>query len=163
MDRFGTRARVRVALLAGIALVAASCGPNQKVQTAQFKDPYPIPEGANHLDVTGEHGGRLVFVTIGDPKTFNPVLANEVSSTDITSGPLFIGLTQFANGPQKVTPGVASSWDVSEDGLTYTFHLRPGLKWSDGETLDADDVIFTSQVGLDPKIHSGDFDILQTD
>jgi peptide/nickel transport system substrate-binding protein len=103
-----------------------------------------------------------VFVTIGDPKTFNPVLANEVSSTDITSGPLFVGLTTFANGPQKVEPGIASSWDVSEDGLEYTFHLRQGLRWSDGEPLDADDVIFTSQVGLDPKIHSGDFDILQT-
>ena len=164
-DRFGTSARVRVALLAGligITLGVTACG-KKEVHNARFSDPYPIPEGAMHRDVTGEHGGRLVFVTIGDPKTFNPVLANEVSSTDITSGPLFVGLVQFANGPQKVEPGVASSWDVSEDGLQYVFHLRPGLKWSDGEPLDADDVIFTSQVGLDPKIHSGDFDILQTD
>jgi len=75
---------------------------------------------------------------------------------------LFVGLTTFANGPQRVDPGLASSWDVSEDGLTYVFHLRPGLKWSDGETLDADDVIFTAQVSLDPKIHSGNVDILQS-
>ena len=165
MDRFGTRARVRVALLTGligITTLTASCG-KKEVQTPKFTDAFPIPEGANHRDVAGVHGGRLVYVTIGDPKTFNPTLANEVSSTDILSGPLFVGLTQFANGPQKTEPGVASSWDVSEDGLKYTFHLRPGLKWSDGETLDADDVIFTSQVSLDPKIHSGNYDILQTD
>jgi len=163
-DRFGTSARVRVALLAGligITLGVAACGKKEP-RAARVADPYPIPEGAMHRDVTGEHGGRLVFVTIGDPKTFNPVLANEVSSTDITSGPLFVGLLQFANGPQTVEPGIASSWDMSADGLEYVFHLRPGLKWSDGETLDADDIIFTSQVALDPKIHSGVSDILQT-
>ena len=164
-DRFGTSARVRVALLAGligITLGVAACG-KKEVRNARVADPHPIPAGAGHRDVAGEHGGRLVYVTIGDPKTFNVTLANEVSSTEITSGPLFVGLTTFANGPQKVEPGIASSWDVSEDGLEYTFHLRPGLKWSDGETLDADDVIFTSKVALDEKIHSGSFDILQTD
>lgn len=163
-DRFGTSARVRVALLAGligITLGGAACG-KKEVRTARVADPNPIPAGAGHRDIEGEHGGRLVYVTIGDPKTFNVTLANEVSSTEITSGPLFVGLTTFANGPQKIEPGIASSWDVSEDGLEYVFHLRPGVRWSDGETLDADDVIFTSKVALDPKIHSGNFDILQT-
>lgn len=157
--RHGTFARSFVATAA--MLLAAGCG-KKEVRPAQYRDPNPIPEGAAHRNVDGQHGGRLVFVTIGDPKTFNPTLANEVSSTDILSGPVFVGLTTYANAPQKVEPGVASSWEVSDDGLQYVFHLRPGLKWSDGETLDADDVIFTSQVDLDPKIHSGTLDILQT-
>lgn len=162
--RLGTTSRARVALyaaLAGLQLLVASCG-RKEVRQARISDPNPIPAGAAHRDVTGEHGGRLVYVTIGDPKTFNPQMANEVSSTDILSGPVFVGLTVYANTPQKVQPGVASSWEMSEDGLEYTFHLRPGLRWSDGETLDADDVIFTSQVALDPKIHAGSFDILQS-
>jgi peptide/nickel transport system substrate-binding protein len=163
MQHAGSRARgALVVALVALPLLLAACG-QKEVHTARVADPNPIPEGAGHRDVTGEHGGRLVYVTIGDPKTFNPPLANEASSTDITSGPLFVGLTTYANDVQKVGPGAASSWDVSDDGLTYVFHLRPGVKWSDGEPLDADDVIFTSQVDLDPRIHSGNFDILQTD
>ncbi len=155
-----TALRLTVATIA-VAALAAGCG-KKEVHTAEYKDPYPIPAGANKRPVTGVHGGRLVFVTIGDPKTFNPPLANEASSTDILSGPLFVGLASYANGPQRIDPGLASSWDVAPDGMSYVFHLRPGLKWSDGEPLDADDVIFTSKVALDPKIHSGNLDILQS-
>jgi peptide/nickel transport system substrate-binding protein len=163
-ERFETFSCARVALvaaLAGLSLLAVSC-VKKEVRPAQYSDPNPIPAGAGHRDITGEHGGRLVYVTIGDPKTFNPPLANEVSSTEILDGPVFVGLTVYANSRQKTEPGIASSWEVSDDGLEYTFHIRPGLKWSDGETLDADDVIFTSQVATDPKIHSGMYDILQT-
>src|SRR4029450_9583225 len=149
-DMSHPRSHARVALvvaLAAIPLLVSARG-QKEAPPARVADPNPIPEGAGHRDVTGEHGGRLVFVTIGDPKTFNPPLANEASSTDIPSGPLFVGLTTYANARQKVEPGAASSWDVSEDGMSYIFHLRPGVKWSDGEPLDADDVIFTSQVAL---------------
>src|SRR5687767_10733470 len=96
-DRFGTSARVRVALLAGLIGITfgiTACG-KKEVRNARVADPHPIPAGAGHRDVEGEHGGRLVYVTIGDPKTFNVTLANEVSSTEITSGPLFVGLTTF--------------------------------------------------------------------
>jgi len=161
--RISARAGVSAALvLVGVAALATGC-TRKEVRPSTFSDSNPIPAGAGHRDVTGEHGGRLVYVTIGDPKTFNPVLANEVSSTEITSGSLFIGLTQYANGPQQVTPGIASSWDVSEDKLTYTFHLRPGIRWSDGEPLTADDVMFTAAVSTDPKIHAASYDILQSD
>ena len=162
-----SRSRLRGVTLAAVLLAGmvglglAGCA-TRSVHQASIQDPYPIPEGAGVRPVSGQYGGRLVFVTIGDPKTLNTAIANEVSSTDVLDGPLFVGLTTFANAPQRVEPGLASSWDVSPDGLVYTFHLRPGVRWSDGVPLTADDVLFTSQVCLDPKIHSGAMDLLQS-
>jgi peptide/nickel transport system substrate-binding protein len=162
--RLGVAAALGVGLVLAVGILAASLGgcTRKDVRPADYNDPHPIPSGASRREVEGRHGGRMIFVTIGDPKTFDPVIANEVSSTEILDGPVFIGLTRFANAPQTVEPGLASSWDRSEDALTYTFHLRPGLRWSDGEILDADDVIFTAKVHLDPKIHAAALDILQS-
>ncbi len=142
-------------------LVGSGCGRKESARPS-FVDPNPIPAGANKRAIEGKHGGRFVFVTIGDPKTFNPPLANEVSSTDIINGPMFVGLTAYNNADQRTEPGLAESWEASPDGLTYTFKLRPGLRWSDGATLDADDVIFTSKVSLDPALPGATRDIFQS-
>ena len=50
------------------------------------------------------------------------------------------GLVSF-DGSGTVIPGAAESWDISADGLTYTFHLRDGLKWSNGDALVAQDFV----------------------
>lgn len=50
---------------------------------------------------------------------------------------------QTVNGETKIVPGLADSWEVSKDGLVYTFHLHKGVKFSNGETLKADDVVYT--------------------
>jgi peptide/nickel transport system substrate-binding protein len=145
-----------------VALLAtAGCGRREAARPA-FNDPNPIPAGAQKRDVEGKHGGRFVFVTIGDPKTFNPPLANEVSSTDILNGPLFTGLMLYRNTDQATEYGLANAWEKSEDGLTYTFRLRPGLRWSDGETLDADDIVFSAKVALDPELPGATRDIFQS-
>jgi peptide/nickel transport system substrate-binding protein len=57
------------------------------------------------------------------------------------------------NGPDKVVPGLAESWDVSKDGLTYTFHLRKGLKYSDGSPLTAEDVAWNLEQFADPEVN----------
>ena len=46
------------------------------------------------------------------------------------------------------------SWDISDDGLTYTFHLRDGLKWSDGEDVKAGDYVYGIQRLMDPEMAS---------
>ena len=156
------RRLVMVALALGLAgLTAAGCGRKQAARPA-YSDPNPVPASANRRAVDGQHGGRFVFVTIGDPKTFNPPLANEVSSTDIINGPLFAGLMQYDNAAQKTMPGLAESYTADSSGLSYTFTLRPGLRWSDGETLDADDVIFSANVSLDPELPGATRDIFQS-
>ena len=50
-------------------------------------------------------------------------------------------------------PDLAESWDISSDGLTYTFHLRPQVTWHDGEPFGADDVVFTYDAMQDPNFH----------
>ncbi|MCR4391771.1 MAG: ABC transporter substrate-binding protein [Candidatus Acetothermia bacterium] len=91
---------------------------------------------------SGQYGGYLVVGSLDNPKTFNYHIAQETSSTDIC-GMFHAGLTEVNPITDKVEPGLAKSWDISGDGLAITFHLRQGLKWSDGAPFTADDVIFT--------------------
>ncbi len=88
------------------------------------------------------YGGELVRATTSDPKSFNPILAKETSTSDIL-GPVFEGLTTIDPFDLHVKPNLAENWEVSADGLIWTFRLRPGLRWADGAPLTADDVAFT--------------------
>ncbi|MEQ2008093.1 MAG: ABC transporter substrate-binding protein [Limisphaerales bacterium] len=90
----------------------------------------------------GVRGGRLVIATFGDPKTFNPITENESSSRDIVRL-LFVSLVDFDWATETVKPGIAHAWSVEPDQRTWTFKLRKGVKWSDGQPLTADDVVFT--------------------
>ena len=83
---------------------------------------------------------RVVFSVISDPKTFNAVLSQE--------SPNIFGLTYeglIAENPitGEKEPALAKSWDISEDNLKIVFTLRKNLKWSDGEPLTAEDVVFS--------------------
>ena len=91
---------------------------------------------------TGEHGGTLTFATISEPLTFNLAISNDASSSGVL-GYLFEGLTETSWLTDEVEPSLAESWEHSEDGLTWTFHLRRDVKWHDGEPFTAHDVAFT--------------------
>ena len=100
----------------------------------------------------GIQGGRLIVDEIGDPKTFNMITAAEASSIDIGRF-LFWGLLNYDFASQQVLPGLAQSWTNSTDGKTWTLTLRKNLRWSDGQPLTADDVVFTwNDVIYNPKI-----------
>jgi oligopeptide transport system substrate-binding protein len=68
---------------------------------------------------------------------------------------LFEGLTSFHPETNQPVPGLAKSWEVSEDKMVYTFHLRKDAKWSDGHTLTAHDVYYAWKRALDPKLAIG--------
>ncbi|MHA3978083.1 ABC transporter substrate-binding protein [Halovulum sp. GXIMD14794] len=91
----------------------------------------------------------LVYCSEGSPEGFDPALYTAGTTFDASSHTVYNQLVEFETGTTKVLPGLAESWEVSEDGLEYTFKLRQGVKFhsADGFTpsrdFNADDVIFT--------------------
>jgi ABC-type transport system substrate-binding protein len=88
-----------------------------------------------------------------DPRSLDPAL-----STDVPTGRavayVFDGLTRFTPDA-KVVPGLARAWDVSPDGITYTFHLHTGVKFQDGRPFSASNVVNSFQRVLDPATKGG--------
>lgn len=89
----------------------------------------------------------------GDPASLDPArLTGGVWEEDVLRD-IFEGLIAV-NARGEMIPGAAQAWTVSEDGRTWTFDLREGLRWSDGETLDADDFVFALRHQIDPATAS---------
>jgi oligopeptide transport system substrate-binding protein len=84
-----------------------------------------------------------------EPETLDPQIARSDSSGALLRD-LFEGLTRLSPDG-KVIAGAASSWDVSADGKTYTFHLRPTASWSNGDPLTAGDFVFSMRRLVDPE------------
>jgi len=91
----------------------------------------------------------LVYCSEGSPEGFDPAPYTAGTTFDASSRPVYNRLVEFEKGTTNVIPGLAETWEVSEDGLQYTFHLRPGVKFHTSEwftptrELNADDVIFS--------------------
>ena len=92
----------------------------------------------------GKPGGSLTHSTISGPKTFNLAIATENVIHRDPRVPVR-GLTESSWLTSQMEGNLAERWEASEDGLTWTFHLRRGVKWSDGAPFTADDVLFTFQ------------------
>ncbi len=99
----------------------------------------------------GTSGGRLIVADRGTPKTFNFLHAGDLVSATVASYLMSSHLVEFDHDTQKYVPGLAESWEASNEGKTVTLKLREGLKFSDGSPLTADDVIFTLKVATDEK------------
>ena len=103
------------------------------------------------VGVTGVAGGEekaIVFNLAVEPRTIDPVLNNAVDGSNVIFN-IFEGLVRigFDDAPE---PGCAEKWEISEDGKSWTFHLRPGLKWGDGTPMTADHFRYGFLRTLDP-------------
>jgi peptide/nickel transport system substrate-binding protein len=145
-------ARLAAVVTAAI-FILTGCGKKTEPTPAKPAANYPLPEPPLVAECEpGIPGGRLIVALYGDPKTFNPITANEGSS-EIIYRHLFAGLLGFDSISQQIEPGLAESWTNAADSKTWTFKLRKNLRWSDGEPLTADDVVFTwNEVIYNPKI-----------
>jgi peptide/nickel transport system substrate-binding protein len=144
----------------GLAMAVMICGcgkksevPSEGSAPARSETAHPLPPSPLVARCEpGRPGGRLVVAEFAEPKTFNPITENEFSSAVVIAR-MFAGLVSVDAPTQEVYPGLAESWSVEPDHKTWTFHLRKGVRWSDGQPLTADDVIFTwNDVIYNPKI-----------
>ena len=101
----------------------------------------------------GQSGGELHFCLHGEPKTFNPVLVDDEASENVRylTGGVLIRLNRQS---QALEPALATSWEISRDRRTITFHLRKDLHFSDGTPFTAEDVAYTMKLLMDPQTHS---------
>jgi len=101
---------------------------------------------------TPRRGGTLHLLMASDWRNLDPAIAYDSESTPLDKL-LFRGLLDYGDG-NDVVPSQASDWNVSADGKTYRFHLRPGVKFSHGREVEAADYVFSLERILDPKTGS---------
>ena len=94
---------------------------------------------------------RVTYSLREEPPTLDPQLMNSIPSATAAIHTC-TGLTRNVEG--EIRGDGAEDWEVSDDGLVYTFHLRDGLKWSDGEDLTAEDYVYGIQRLMDPATAS---------
>ena len=92
---------------------------------------------------------EAIYINVGpEPKTIDPTLNSAVDGS-IYIQHAFEGLAT-RDKENKITSGVAERWDISEDGLTYTFYIREDAKWSDGQKITADDFVYSWRRAVNP-------------
>jgi peptide/nickel transport system substrate-binding protein len=102
---------------------------------------------------------RLVTSERNDPETFNPVISPDPHAV---LGLLYEGMITQNGETGELEPGIAESWEISEDRQHILFNLRPNVRWSDGEPLTADDVVFSfNKIYFNENIPNSVGDILR--
>ncbi|OLT14420.1 hypothetical protein BJF78_19430 [Pseudonocardia sp. CNS-139] len=118
------------ALLAAAALLVTACGST-------------AGGGGDAAGGSVESGGTAIFVDGADPKQLNPAISTDPQV--IRPGlAMFEGLT-WSDSNLEIHPELAESWEISDDGTVYTFHLRQNATWHDGTPFTADDVVYNLQ------------------
>jgi peptide/nickel transport system substrate-binding protein len=131
----------RLQLLLAASVILSGCGSEQ--QRPSIGVVAPIPVDALVVDFpAGKFDSTIVETLAGDLATVNP-LVNETMAGSAVIGRILDGLITLDPHTGDVIPNLAKSWEISADNLQYTFHLRRGIHWSDGQPFTADDVLFT--------------------
>ena len=119
--------------------------------TTEASDNQTGDETTDTTEAAASTGEKILSVQVGpDPETIDPALNSAVDGGNMLLHSFECLLAVDENG--QLVPGQAESWETSEDGLTWTFHLRDGLKWSDGSDLTANDFVYSWKRVCDPMV-----------
>ncbi len=154
-----------LSMLLAVSLVGtmlmAGCGNKAADEPQTIDDIEAAPEtseGEEPGDTEGAGGGELadtqemVFVLNNEPDGIDPNVTNNSFATPFLSN-CFEGLVTY-DEKGEVVPGNAESWESNDDLTVFTFHLREGLKWSDGTALTANDYVYSALRVLTPETTS---------
>src|SRR5574338_1215197 len=141
-------------LLVVLSMVLAACGAPATSAPAQTQAPttggeatqapeQPTTSGPSSSDPT-----TYFRPTFGDPETLDPALDYETAGGEIVSNVYETLVWYNKDKAAEFIPQLAESWEISDDGLTYTFHIRQGVKFHEGGDLTPSDVAYTFQRGL---------------
>lgn len=107
----------------------------------------------NNRQITPRNGGYYVEGLIGTPRYINP-LYSSINQTDRDLSRLIYSSLLVRDQQGKLANDLAESYQVSPDGLIYTIKIKDGIKWSNGNRLTAEDIVFTYQAIMDPSYGS---------
>lgn len=102
-------------------------------------------------DAAGRAQDTIIYAQGADPRGLDPALVDDGESAKVMVN-IYEGLLKYNKDSTDVEPSLAESWDVSTDGLTYTFHLKKGVKFQDGTDFNAEAVKFNIDRQLAPKV-----------
>lgn len=141
---------VRMKKLAALVLTAAvvlsamaGCGGKQGTQNAGGT--------ASSQGAKSGSSDTIVYGSAADARGLDPALVDDIESVKIMSN-IYEGLLKYKKDSTEVEPSLAESWNISDDGLTYEFHLRKGVKFQDGTDFNAEAVKFNIDRQLPPKV-----------
>lgn len=107
----------------------------------------------NATNQISARGGDYAEGIVGQPRYINPLLSQSSEADAALTGLIYSGLMRY-DGEGKLANDLAESYEISEDKMTYIFHLKNDLFWHDGEKLTAEDVYFTFNIVQDPAYKS---------
>lgn len=146
------------------------CKKTETVNPVRNKSPKTTADAQRHRisnrvkQIFGNNnfGDYYVESSIGDASYLNPILASDSASSDINNF-VFNGLVKYDKNI-NIVGDLAESWTVSADGKTIIFNLKKNIKWHDGKQFTAEDVKFTYEKLVDPKVktpYSSDFELVK--
>lgn len=137
-----TRARlVALAVFAALLVGAATLWRSSQSSTG------PVPPAGR------ARGGQLVASVRSEPRSFNRLASRDLL-TEMVATLTLARLVRVNRSTFEVEPGLAERWETSEDGRTFTMHLRPDVTWSDGAPFTSADVVFSVEAVSDPRTKS---------
>jgi oligopeptide transport system substrate-binding protein len=105
------------------------------------------------LDPNARPGGEIVITYKDDVATLDPAIGYDWQNWSMIKS-LFDGLMDYQPGTTELRPELAESYEISQDGTTFTFKLRPGVKFHNGREMTADDVKYSIERVVNPKTQS---------